>query len=362
MLAIAFPYFILNDLHQSVFFLGTIFAVATLFTALFGLMSGTMTDIWGRKKTLLAVSMLLPLGSLLLWVSGTKIILFLAAILGGFSATGSLAGGGIGGAVMPIQNTVLADLVPSDRRTFYYSFFAFLNGFAAAFGTVFIKVMAIREVFLGAAVISLFGTVILLFLDTPEIKGEFRKLESKIVISKFTLTGFLNGISQGLVTPFLIPFFILAYKVPESRMSSYTFLSGVIASLALLVAPFADKRFGFVKSITYSRAATVILLLILPVMKIFPLAIFIYCITPALRVLAVPIQQTAITSMVEDRERGRALGINQAVRLIGSSLATELAGGFLSIALIAVPFYLYGVTMGVNIYLYKRFFSERENN
>ena len=362
MLAISFPYLILNNLHHNALFLGTIFAVATLFTAFFGLFFGTITDIWGRKKTLILATLLLPVSSILLWISYSIPVIFLSAILGGFSATGSLAGGGIGGAVQPIQNTVLADLVPPTRRTFYYSVFAFLNGVAAAFGTIFVKFLSAKEVFLLAGLISFLGTVILFFMVTPDIKGKFKKLESKIVIGKFTLTGLLNGVSQGLITPFLIPFFIIVYKLSENNMSTFAFISGIIASFSLLIAPYADKKYGFVKSITYSRAISIILLVILPVIRFFPLALFIYFVTPGLRVLAIPIQQTAITSLVDQRDRGRALGINQVVRLLGSSAATEFSGSFFTTSYIFVPFYLYGIVMGLNIYLYKKFFTAKNKN
>ena len=360
MLAIAFPYLVLNNLHHSAFYLGSIFAIATLFTGFFSLMFGIITDVWGRKNTLILATLMLPVASFLLWFSNSNIILFLSAILGGFSATGSLAGGGIGGTVQPIQNTILADLVPSEKRTYYYSTFAFLNGVAAAVGTTFIKFMNEKEVFFVAGIISLVGTIIIFFMTTPDIKGKFRKLGSKIVIGKFTLTGFLNGVSQGLITPFLIPFFIIVYKLPETTMSSFTFISGMIAACSLLIAPYLDKRFGFVKSIVYSRAVSIVLLIIFPVIRFLPLALFIYFVTPALRVMAVPIQQTAITSLVEENERGRALGINQVVRLGGSSIATEISGSFFSTSYLAIPFYLYALVMGANIYLYKIFFSKEE--
>ncbi len=361
MLAIAFPYLVLNELHQTALFLGSIFAVATFFTAIFGLFFGTITDIWGRKNTLILATLLLPLGSLLLWTSTSSSTLFIAAILGGFSATGSMAGGGIGGSVQPIQNTVLADLAPSEKRTFYYSSFAFINGITAAIGTIFVRFFPTREIFLLAGVISLIGTVILFFMEAPKIKGEIRKLKSKITIGKFTITGLLNGVSQGLITPFLIPFFIIVYRVPETSMSFYALISGTIAATSLLVAPYLDRKFGFVKSITYSRAVSVILLIALPLVKFLPFALLVYIFTPALRVMAVPIQQTAITSLVEESERGRALGINQVIRLGGSSIATEVSAGlFSSMSYIAIPFYMYGVVMAANIYLYKRFFLREE--
>ncbi len=360
MLAISFPYFVLNNLHLSTFLLGTLFAVATVFTAFFGLFFGIITDIWGRKKTLLVATLMLPLACFMLWYSDSVQILFIASILGGFSATGSLAGGGIGGSVQPIQNAILADLIPADKRTFFYSTFAFLNGVAAAIGTIFIRFLNEKEIFITAGIISLLGTIILIFLRVPSLKGQLRKLSGKITIGKFTLTGFLNGVSQGLVTPFMIPFFIIVYKLSENTMSTYAFISGTIAAFALLAAPYLDKKFGFVKSIVYSRGLSALLILLLPIFKFLPISLFIYLVTPALRVVSVPIQQTALTSLVSEEERGRALGINQVVRLAGSSVATEVAGSLFYSNLIALPFYLYFMTMGANIYLYKIFFKKEE--
>ncbi|MGC8576248.1 MAG: hypothetical protein ACP5L3_06990 [Caldisericum sp.] len=44
-------------------------------------------------------------------------------------------------------------------------------------------------------------------------------LKSALTIGKFTLTGILNGLSQGLATPFLIPFFVVVYKLSETKIA-----------------------------------------------------------------------------------------------------------------------------------------------
>lgn len=358
MIAIGFPYLVLQTLHYSPLHLGTIFAIGTLATAIFGFIFGMTTDLWGKKKTLVLVSIMLPISCVLLLFSQSLPMMYLAAAIGGFSATGSLAGGGIGGAAQPIQNTILADLTTPEERTFYFSLFPFINGIGASIGALSARFFDAHLIFLIAALLSFAGTIVVLFLSTHEVKGKLLKLEGKITIGKFTLTGLLNGFSQGLITPFLIPFFILIYHISERDMSFFTFVSGAIGACVLLMAPLIDKKLGFVKSITITRGIAVILLLLLPLVHFLPLALLIYFITPALRVISVPIQQKAITTLVNDNERGRALGVNQVVRLGGSSLAIALSGSLFAGPFIAVPFYLYAGVMGVNIYLYNRFFRK----
>src|SRR5579871_6749129 len=61
---------------------------------------------------LVVVSTLLPASALLVYASAGHWASLLAAFVGGYSATGSLAGGGVGGAAQPIQSAVLADIQP----------------------------------------------------------------------------------------------------------------------------------------------------------------------------------------------------------------------------------------------------------
>gem|GEM_PF-5620652 len=73
-------------------------------------MGGFLADVVGRKTMLVVVSTLLPASALLVYASAGHWASLLAAFVGGYSATGSLAGGGVGGAAQPIQSAVLADI------------------------------------------------------------------------------------------------------------------------------------------------------------------------------------------------------------------------------------------------------------
>jgi MFS family permease len=359
MINIAFPYYILVDLHQTAGMIGLIYVAATIATAVLSFLAGITTDVWGKRGTLFIASALLPVSSALVYFSSSLWVVFIAAMVGGYSATGSLVGGGIGGAVQPIQNTIITELTPSEKRTKYFSFLTFLSGFTAALGALLAKVFTVQEIFLVATVIAAAGVIALPFIEVREAKGKLRVLKTKATIGKFTLTGILNGFSQGLIVPFLIPFFLLIYNIPKSQMAEYAFISGIVGSVALLAAPFLEKYLGFVKSMVWTRGIGTILFVAFPIIRFLPFAIFVYVVGPALRIMALPIQQAELTRRVDGDEMGRALGVNQVARLAASSAGTGLAGYLMDAALFEIPFFAYGVVMIANSYLYVRFFGKK---
>jgi MFS family permease len=356
MIMLAFPYLVLNLLHYGPVKLGLIYSVAAVATAMLGLLFGFLADTWGRKRTLVVVGTLLPLSSALVYFSYHLAALFLAGILGGYSATGSLMGGGVGGAAQPIQSAIIADLSTLENRTRYFSVLTFLSGIFAALGAPLVKFFAMSDIFLVATFVSLAGLGFLWPLRASNVRGDPRRLESRRAIGKFTITGMLNGFSQGLIVPFLIPFFVIVFHVPRSRMAVYAFWSGTLAAVGILAAPWLERRLGFLRSMVITRGAGAALLLLLPFMHYLVLALAIYILTPALRIMALPVQQTALTEMVGQEETGRALGINQVARLAASSGAIALTGILFGAAEIAAPFFLYAGLMAANLTLYVRFF------
>lgn len=358
-IAIVFPYYVLTDFHYSAFTLGLLYASAAIATAGLALLFGYLADLRNRRATLLAAGALVPVSALLAFSSGKLSFLFAAAMLGGFSATGSRASGSVGGAAQPIQSAVIADLTSLGNRTFFFSLFTFLSGVVGAAGMLAAKVFSTRGAFLAATLIGAAGLIFILPMKLPERTREARPLQSFRVIGKFSLTGAVNGVSQGLIMPFLIPFFVIVYRVPRQHMAIYGFGGELLSSAAILISPAIERRLGFVKGIAVTRGAGALLLLLLPLTRNFPLAIIVYLLTPALRVVAVPAQQTALTAMVHDDETGRALGMNQVARLTASSGAIACTGYLFDISEIGAPFYAYAAVIGFSLVLYFRFFGAR---
>lgn len=359
MITLVFPYLVLNHYHYGSLTLGLLYTSAAVATAVMGLLVGFLTDLWGRKRTLWTVAVTLPISSAIVMSSHHLGWLFGAAVLGGYSATGSLIGGGVGGAAQPVQTAIIASLAESRERTSYFSIFSFLGGLFAAGGSLSARLFSTMHVFMAATVVAGAGLLFLIPLRLPEPAGQLRRMKSARVIGQFSVTGLLNGFSQGLIMPFLIPFFVLVYQVPKDRMAVYSFASGVVGAVALLTAPKLDQWLGFVRAIAWTRGVGAALIAILPIWHDLPLALAIYMVIPALRVAALPTQQRALTDMVQAEETGRALGFNQVMRLGASSGAVALTGYLFEETDFAMPFELYAAIMVANIFLYFRFFGDR---
>lgn len=360
LIAVAFPYYILTECRYSAFTLGMLYTAATIATAGFALLFGYLADVKGRKLTLLIAGLLLPVGAVLAFWSAHLAFLFPAVMLGGFSATGARASGGAGGAAQPVQSAAIADLTNVDNRTRFFSLFTFLSGLFGAGGMLLAKLLGGRDAFLAAALISGAGVLFILPMRLPSHPARSRpRMQSWKVIGKFSITGAVNGFSQGLILPFLIPFFVIVYHIPRPSMAIYGFIAEVFSSTVLLIAPYIERELGFVKGVAITRAAGAALLVLLPLTHDLPLALAIYILTPALRVVAVPAQQTALTAMVHEREMGRALGISQVSRLATSSGAIAFTGYAFSVDDIAMPFYAYAVVIAFSLMLYFQFFGSR---
>ncbi|MGC8970090.1 MAG: hypothetical protein ACP5LG_05950 [Conexivisphaera sp.] len=206
---------------------------------------------------------------------------------------------------------------------------------------------------LGAAALLLIAA-----LDVPGVRARSARMgrEGARTAAKFSVTGMLNGMSSGLVTPFLIPVFIMLYDVPRSSMGFYSFLSSLIAVFAMLSAPALESRLGFVRSISITRGITVVLMAAFPFVRSLYASLAIYLAYPALRVVAIPVQTSGMVSMVPPEERGRTAGLNQGFRLGFASVGTLISAPFMDPGVLWVPFVAYSAVMSVNVALYRRFF------
>jgi hypothetical protein len=274
------------------------------------------------------------------------------------SVSGSMAGGGIGSAINPVINAVIADLTTKKKRTFYIGLLSFLGNIAGTLGLLVGGMLDYWNELLLSTVLTLIALSISLIIWVPSIRSHGIKLVHYKVIGKFSITGMLNGVSQGLVTPFFIPFFILIYGISREDMSIFASLSSLFATISFLYAYKLERVFGFLRSVVITRGMTVILMVLLPLIRILPVSLAIYLLYPALRVMPNPIIRSAMMDMVYPEERGRISGYNQASRVGVSSIGTAVAGTFLGSSLLFVPFLSYSLVMLTNIYLYLRFFKD----
>ncbi len=357
LLTIAFPYLVLQDLRTGAFLLGLLYAGGALSTAALSFGFGRLGSRSALRATYLVSLGLLPIACALLLLPPTLPLAALASVLGGFSATGSLAGGGVGGVAMPLQTAILSDFLPASTRTGWFSIFTFVVGVSAAMGAFAAGFGALEQLFGVALVLSTASVAVAVAVPVrSHPRGRRPSAASRGVIRRFAATGLLNGFSQGLLTPFLIPFFVLIFGIDRPQMATYTTASSLVGTFSVLAAPFLEARWGWVIAVVWTRGVAAGLAAVMPFVPLVP-ALAMYIALPAFRVMALPAQQSAMMGRLPQSDRSEGAGTNQAARVGAASGATAFGGFALEEIAAPVPFLGYAAALVANGYLYARFFG-----
>ncbi|MFP3166985.1 MAG: MFS transporter [Candidatus Nanopusillus sp.] len=369
--------YLYNVLHLSFTLIGGFFGVGAFSVPLMSIYFGRLGDRYGRKKVLMIILLFLPLSILILLLTSNYLFLLLSAALGGFGTAGALASGSAGAIAVPIMNALLADKTNEKNRTKVYSLFFLSMSLAGAVGAL-LSHLNYREGFIIALILSLASLIII--LPVKDTYGEsLRKVKNsstfnfnnigesdKKVIKRFIATGALNGLGQGLITPFLPLIFEVLLKVPKEEIGNIFFLGGIAAAFVSLLTPLITSRLGFVKTVILTRSISTGALLLLPFVNMFSsilsynfmLALALYIIYIMFRVISLPTQSSLMMNLVSQDLRSTATGINQAARLFPSAIATISSGFIINYLALPIPFFLAFIVNITNIYLYKKFFKD----
>jgi len=206
--------YLYNVLHLSFTLIGGFFGIGAFSVPLMSIYFGRLGDYYGRKKVLMIILLFLPLSILILLSTSSYPFLLLSAALGGFGTVGALASGSAGAVAVPIMNALLADKTNEENRTKIYSLFFLSLSLAGAVGAS-LSHLNYRDGFIIALILSLASLIIILPVNdkygenireakNSSTSNSINMHESdKRVIKRFIATGALNGLGQGLVTPFL---------------------------------------------------------------------------------------------------------------------------------------------------------------
>ena len=318
--------YLYNVLHLSFTLIGGFFGVGAFSVPLMSIYFGRLGDYYGRKKVLLIVLLFLPLSILILLLTSSYPFLLLAAALGGFGTAGALASGSAGAVASPIMNALLADKTNEKNRTKVYSLFFLSLGLAGAIGAL-LSHLSYRKGFIIALIFSLASLIVI--LPVSDRYGESlsrysfnstnqHELDKKI-IKMFVATGTLNGLGQGLVTPFLPLIFEVLLKVPNGEIGNIFFLGGIAAAFVSLLTPLITSRLGFVRTVILTRSISTVSLILLPFVNMFfpilsydlMLALALYLIYIMFRVISLPTQSSLMMNLVSQDSRSTATGMNQ---------------------------------------------------
>lgn len=358
-------YFLTNVQGVSADFMGLVITVMGVSTFVASILLGTVADIYGRKKMLVAGNVLASLILAVFALTTDPVILLAAAILEGISEAAAIAS----------SSALLAEKADCERRNSVFSLYAFAQSIAWGVGSFSVSAVAAFELlsfsnkdshillYVSLAILSLASTFIMLKVGElrrlKRARVNFRDLfprKSKDVLIKYVLSGAIVAFGAGMVVPIMTLWFSLQYGISDTISSPILAVSSILIGAATLLSPMAAKRFGLVKAVVITQAISTFFMFATPLSPNYLLAGVVYSMRALLMNMASPLSQSMIMGLVDEDERGAASGISGALWRLPNALSTWVGASLMGLGLLSEPFFVAGLFYVISITLFWFFF------
>lgn len=356
---------------------GFIFLSASLGSAFLLLVAGFLGDRIGRRPVLVWLGVLAAVATLGFGLLRTYPALVAFAFLGALARGGGAGSGGAWGPFAPVEQPLIAEVVPRSRRNEALGQLAFIGVLAGAFGSVASSLPdLLRQIGVGtvsaegwtmaiAAIAQLLaGLFVLPVREAPPIPvpssaGHGRLSPgARSAIAKLSLTNAVNGFGIGFLGPFLTYWLELRYGVGVSQLAILYTLVNLVTAFPYLGAHKIAARFGSTRAILWTRLVGALFTALLPLSPTFLIAGAVYLVRMVFQTVGNPIRQSLVLEMVEPGERGRVSSASALPSQITTAISPAIGGALMEApGLIAVPLYLAAIFMTVNSLLFNYFFQ-----
>ena len=350
--------------------IGLVLSAALFGSAVMTVVFAAVADRAGRRRSVLVMSALMAAGGLL-FASGAGLpILILGAFTGAISATSSEVG-----AFLTVEQAILPQTAPPERRTWLFSIYAFGANVAQALGALFAGVFgaaalagtgadAYRPLFVLYALIGVANFVVYRTLsDAVELAhvGGPRKLfaidRSRGIVARLAALFAVDAFAGGLVVQSIVAYwFHVRWGFRLEDLGVLFFGVNVLSALSLLAAGRLAGRIGLVNTMVFTHIPSNVLLMLVPLMPTGALAAAFFLARMSISQMDVPTRQSYTMAVVDPGERTAAAGITNVARSLASTLSPTVTGFAFSVAALAAPFFLAGaVKIAYDLTLYRAF-------
>ena len=341
--------------------------------------SAAMTVVWtlladrvGRRRTVALLSCLMAVGGLLFAVGTSFWLLLLAAFTGTISATSSEVG-----AFVTVEQAILPETAPPDRRTWLFSVYAFVANIAQAVGALFAGAAgavalglglegadALRPLFVLYALIGIANLAVFLTLsegvEVARVEGERRLLgihRSRGIVARLSALFALDAFAGALVVQSIVAYWVdLRWGFTPQQLGVLFFGVNVLSALSLLAAARLAARIGLINTMVFTHIPSNVLLMLVPLMPTGPLAAALFLARMSISQMDVPTRQSYTMAVVAPDERVAAAGLTNVARGAGSTLAPAITGYAFSLAALSAPFFVAGaLKIAYDLLVYRSF-------
>jgi MFS family permease len=287
----------------------------------------------------------------------------LAATVGVISPSGNEVG-----PFLSIEQAALSQIVPGHRRTATFAWYHLLGALSTALGALaggglvdllgrhgWSAISGFRAVIGGYATVGLGLGALFLFLtpgiEVPGAERRHRRTQgwlglhrSRAVVFRLSSLFALDAFAGGFVVQSIAAYwFYIRFHVPASTLGEIFFGANILAALSALAAVPLARRIGLIPTMVLTHIPSNVLLMLVPLMPTFRLAVTVLLLRFAISQMDVPTRQSYVMAVVDPDERSAASGITGVARTAGAAVSPSLAGVLLAIpGLIGAPFLLAG--------------------
>jgi MFS family permease len=340
----------------------------------------TAADRLGRRRMLIAGSLLMVLAGVLFALTDNFWLLLLAGTIGVISPSGNEVG-----PFLSVEHAALAQAVPAERRTAVFAWHNLVGSLATALGSlgggVASELLQSRGI-TGAdsyrPVVIAYGAAGLLLAlmftrlspaaeaaipSDPLRQGQGPRSRLGLHRSRgtvyrlaalFALDAFGGGfVMQGVVAYW----FHVRFGADPATIGAIFFGANLLAACSALAAAWVARHVGLLNAMVFTHLPSNILLVLVPLMPDLDLAVAVLLLRFSISQMDVPTRQSYTVAVVSPDERSAASGVTGVARSIGSALSPMLATALIGIpSLAGVPFFLAGgVKIVYDLLLYRRF-------
>jgi MFS family permease len=336
---------VLADRGLDALSIGVILTLALLSGAAFAAATAWLTRRLGSRGTLVAASLTMALAGVLLAVAPSAALVVVAVLLGTVSPTGQDVG-----PFIPIEQALIAGDDahggPTMRR---FSAYNIVGNTATAFGALLAAAFAPGAVLIAYGVTGVLLAGVYAMLPAEQAaRGVAEPVAPKTrprwgPVEQLTLLFGVDALAGGFVVQsFLAYWFHLRFGTDEHQLGLLLFGANMLATFSLVVAPWLAKRIGLLPTMVFTHLPSNLLLIAVPYMPTYQLAVTVLLARFALSQMDVPSRQAFTMALVAPEERHRAAGLTNAVRPAAAAAAPVLAGLALQNAAFGLPFVLAG--------------------
>jgi MFS family permease len=139
----------------------------------------------------------------------------------------------------------------------------------------------------------------------------------------FSLDAFGGGF---IVQSVMAYFFVVEFNADPAVLGTIFFAANILAGISALMAARIANRIGLIRTMVYTHLPSNLLLVAIPFMPTFELALLLLLIRFSISQMDVPTRQAYVCAVVQPDERSAANGITGVARTIGQSMALIFVG------------------------------------